>query len=239
MNTMVLSTYVITEDEILESQNFKYSDILVITNPESKNIFLYQGPESKVFDQFHSDLMYERIMNKFLNPNIFLITDLESSSADTSEIQEIKTTIREIFPEKWGYKFKVGFLNLFTLRKTRANIYRFKSYNQSLSFRKKIMNFSNYWALILFNLLSGVIILGLLGYTFFFGINRILSNNYSLEDVLYHLENVVIYIGLSFCLLISIIVIDMIFLLFPMKFPIKPVAIQTLISSSEKDQLND
>ncbi len=229
---MELKLYKITKDEIISTEYISQNDNAIVVDAEKKSIFLYRSPYSSSFDQFSSKLVYERIINRFLNPNIFLITSLKESSKP--EINQIKIFISDHFQNKGRTKIKNILQNLFLFQTIRNRIEKYKNYENSFSFNSKISNSSKIWKLSLWNaILSGFLIIVLIFSLFGVLIPNIL--NQSDDTILINwIENFTIIFGIILLIIIIIFVINVIFTLFPMKFPIKPELYQYMVENSSK-----
>lgn len=227
---MVLNLYKITDDEILSADTVSPEDVILVSDSDNKKLYLYRGPYSLSYNQFQSDVLYERIVNRFLNPNIFVLPDLAILDS-TSELSSIKTLIQEHYQNLGAYKLKHLMKNIFLLQGLRNRVLLFKNYENSHSYRSRISNTSKMWRFGFINLLlSGFLILALM-LTLFIGIIPEITETTSSALDSFWLENLAFVIGIAILILIILFILNLSFVINPLKFPIKPDAIDSMLKT--------
>ena len=236
-----LELFKITLDDIVSTAKITPEDITLVLDKKTKNIYVYRGRYSLPIDDFQAAVLYERIINRFLNPNIYLIKTLVEKEDDTPELIKIKEFIVDSYPNLSKFELKRTLENIFLLKGVRERIKAFKNYENSREWRSKLSNTTNLWRLSVFNVFAlfsvGLIlilkILLDLNQGDFFFLNSDKTYNTSLWTL--WLENLVLTIALCAFILAITFIVNLAFILFPLKFPIKPNSIHFL--SGEKDSL--
>ena len=238
-----MKLFKISKDEITEAKNVSPEDIALVLNEEIKTLYVYKGEKSTTYNELKSDALYERITNQFFNPKIFLIKSLDVSKQDHLEIVQAKNFIMSHFPnikKFWGmYYLK----NVFLLRQIRKNIKIFKNYDKSRIWRLRLSNTTNIWYLSIINTITlFILVIGLLwkiislGNTSFINLN---NNTVDPTGWTYWFENLQLFFIISGIILIILLVVNLIFVLFPMKFPISPSKIKSMTSKLKETVPND
>ena len=101
---MVLQLFIITQDEITEvspAHKLSPQDVGLVYHEESHNLYVFKGEDSLVLDEFQSEILYDRILNRFLNTNIYFLQSLIPTSENSpatgtfpSKYLLVKTTTR-------------------------------------------------------------------------------------------------------------------------------------------------
>lgn len=151
---LVLRLFKILVDEIIPVDKITPADVIVVFDDESKNLYLYRGIYTPKLDEFRAERLYERILNRFLNPNIIFIRSLMESQSDSEKIVQIKHYIFDHFINLNHYELKRSLENFFLLKDIRLRLKSFKNYEQSREWRTNLSNVTNLWRLSLFNILS-------------------------------------------------------------------------------------
>jgi hypothetical protein len=238
----MIRLFKVKEDEILQSELVTPEDIILVLNEQSKNLYLYRGKYCSNLNEFQSNILYERIINRFLNPNIYVIKTLVPSNDDSDEIKEIKQYILDHFPNLNHFELKRVMKKYFLLQDFRVNLKNFRNYQNSREWRSKLSNLTNTWRLTAFNILAIIAVGIILLFKILIDIN---SNNFlflnpdgTLNSALWQLwlRNLEIILILCLIILTITLIINMIFIIFPLKFPITPNAIQSLSEPKAKSQ---
>jgi len=233
----VLRLFIINEDEILPVESITPDNLIVVNNEDSKTLYVYRGKYAPNLDQFRSNLLYERIINRFLNPNILIIKSLVIAEKDNFELKTVKNFILDHFPNLGHYEIKRMLRKYLLFQDLRVSLKNFSNYQNSREWRGKISNITNIWRLSAFNILIMIavgIILTIKTIYDFNGENFIfLEQNGQLNPSLWQLwlQNLTITMVLCIILLGFSLIINSLFIFFPMKFPIAPHAIDSLSSS--------
>ena len=230
-----MKLFKITKDEITETKNVSPEDIALVLNEEIKTLYVYRGEKSITYNELKSDALYERITNQFFNPKIFLIKSLDVKKQDHLEIVQAKNFILNHFPNMKKFWLIYYIKNIFLLHQIRKNIKVFKNYDKSRIWRLRLSNTTNLWYLSIINTITLLfLVIGLLwklstlGNTDFINIG-----NNSIKPIgwQYWFENLQLFIGISAIILIILLGINLVFVLFPMKFPISPSKIKSMTSN--------
>jgi hypothetical protein len=227
----VLQLYKIAEDEISTINLILPEDVALVYDEETKNLYLYRSKNYLKLDEFQSTILYERILNRFLNPNIYYIRDLTEIKGDTGKTNQIKRFIQGHRIKLFQYNVKQFFENLFLLKNIRQKIEDFKRFEHSREWRTTFSNQTNIWRLSIFNLISILIITLML----------VISYTFVKSDYISELTNWNLWLKyFNFIFIISVTVlgfvflINLLFVLFPLKFPIHPKMIEKLSGSSKE-----
>lgn len=226
----LLKLFKIQEEEIIQTEKITPEDLILVQNESTKKLYLYRGRYSPNLDQFQSSILYERITNRFLNPNVFLIKSLIISDQDLDEDKDIKRVILDHFPNLKKYEMRRIVNDFFTLKQYRLNLKNFRNYENSHEWRSKLSNLSNIWRLNLFNLITLILIGAIISYNLIQNtqnIDLLSQNSNLLSSTLWQVWIQRNALTLILCLIILIFLasINLIFILFPLKFPISPNAI--------------
>jgi len=226
----LLRLFKIQEEEIIQTQSITPEDLILVYNESTKKLYLYRGRYSPNLDQFQSSVLYERISNRFLNPNVYLIKSLIISEQELEEDKEIKRVILDHFPNLKKYEANRVLKDFFTLLQYRINLKNFRNYQNSHEWRSKLSNLSNIWRLNLFNFIVIILIGAIIGFNLIQNTqnsNLLFQNSNSINSTLWQVWIQRNALTLILCLILIVFVgsINLIFILFPMKFPISPNAI--------------
>jgi hypothetical protein len=227
--------YLITENDIIPVVNPKsitLDHIVAVSDDDSKAVYIWKGVYSPNFDTFKAAALYERILNRFVNPNVYIIKDLEILG-DTDPNKKVKEFLIQNLPNqkisKWNHVVKEVFL----LKSVRRKVEEFNRYESSSKWRAKLSNLTNLRRLSIFNVISIIsvivililkIALDLMGDSFIF------LEGSSVNTALWNLWLSALIIIMIICsiLLSVVVVINMGFIMFPMKFPINPKAMDVI-----------
>jgi len=227
-----MKLFKISKDEITEAKNVSPEDIVLVLNEENKTLYVYKGEKSTTYNELKSDALYERIANQFFNPKIFLIKSLEVNEQDHLEIVQVKNFILGHLPNRKKFFALYYLKNIFLLHQIRKNINVFKNYDKSRIWRLRLSNTTNLWYLSILNTITLLLlVIGFiwkiitLGNTSFDAINN---------EWQYWFENLQLFFIISGIILIILLVINLIFVLFPMKFPISPSKIKLMTLNSKE-----
>ena len=224
-----MKLYKITKDEITETKNVSPEDIVLVLNEEIKTLYVYKGKKSTTYNELKSDALYERITNQFFNPKIFLIKSLEVTKQDHLEIVQAKNFIMSHFPNIKKFWAIYYLKNIFLLHQIRKNIKVFKNYDKSRIWRLRLSNTTNIRYLSIVNTITlFILVIGLLWKIITLGNTSFTEIN---NDWLYWFENLKLFFIISGIILIILLVVNLIFVLFPMKFPISPSKIKSMTSN--------
>ena len=227
-----MKLFKISKDEISETKNVSPEDIVLVLNEEIKTLYVYKGEKSTNYNELKSDALYERITNQFFNPKIFLIKSLEVNEQDHLEIVQVKNFIMGHLPNMKKFFAMYYLKNIFLLHQIRKNINIFKNYDKSRIWRLRLSNTTNLWYLSILNTITLLLlVIGFiwkiiaLGNTSFIAINN---------EWQYWFENLQLFFIISGIILIILLVINLIFVLFPLKFPISPSKIKSMTLNSKE-----
>ena len=235
----MLRLFKVNEEDIIPTEKITPEDIVLVSNESTKNLYLYRGKYCPNLDQFQSSVLYERIVNRFLNPNIFTIKSLVNFEEDSGELKEIKQTIIDHYPDLKKYQFKRSIQELFLLKSFRNTLINFRNYQNSRVWRSKLSNLTNIWNLSLFNILAIISVVVILSLKTIFGLNTtnfiFITQNNTIDISLWQLwlHEFSFTLGLCLIILIFTFLVNIMFILFPLKFPINPHALSSLASATK------
>ncbi len=225
---MDLKLFKVTNNDFMEMTKVEPTDLVIVENIDEKTIYVYKNPSQSVYDEFESQELYDLILNQFLNPQIILLKSLHATKMDSDAVKQVKTFISEAFPNKFGWALRNFFQNVFGLKKIRKNIQIFKNYEYSGVWRRRLSNQTNLWKLSLFNVISSLSIMILSLLLIFVAILPVYQAGELGEGFGIWLQNMSIYQSVLIAIAGVIFVINLIFVLFPLRFPIKPKKFEQL-----------
>ncbi|QEE14769.1 hypothetical protein DSAG12_00585 [Promethearchaeum syntrophicum] len=238
-----MKLFKITKDEITETKNVNPEDIVLVLNEEMKKLYVYKGEKSTTYNELKSDALFERITNQFFNPKIFLIKSLDVTKQDHLEIVQAKNFIMSHFPNIKKFWVMYYLKNIFLLHQIRKNIKVFKSYDKSRIWRLRLSNTTNIWYLSIINTMTLLIlVIGLLWKIISLGNTSFINLDTNTVDPIgwaYWFENLQLFFIISGIILIILLVVNLIFVLFPMKFPISPSKIKLMTSNLKESVPHD
>lgn len=225
---MSLILYKVEDSEFIKTDRVKPDELALVLDEDNKEIYVYKPKKSKVYDEYEAEELYNLILNKFLNPNIFMIKELKDTPQESEKVQKVKNFIRTAQPSIFWFNLGKFFKDLFLFHNLRQNYEIFKNYHHSGVWRRRISNQTNLWKLSLFNTIvsASISIISLL--IILFAIRPLFSSPLSGESLQLWLQNLTIYEGLLIFLSILIFLPNLIFIIFPLRFPIKPQKYSTL-----------
>jgi hypothetical protein len=227
-----MKLFKISKDEITEAKNVSPEDIVLVLNDELKTLYVYKGEKSTIYNELKSDALYERITNQFFNPKIFLIKSLDVNEQDHLEIVQVKNFILGQLPNMKKFFAKYYLKNIFLLHQIRKNIKVFKNYDKSRIWRLRLSNTTNLWYLSILNTITLLLlVIGFIWKIITLGNTSFIDLN---NEWQYWFENLQLFFIISGIILIILLVINLIFVLFPMKFPISPSKIKLMTLNSKE-----
>ncbi|MCK5347570.1 MAG: hypothetical protein KAR20_29375, partial [Candidatus Heimdallarchaeota archaeon] len=138
------------------------------------------------------------------------------------------------FASSGFYSIKKIGASLISLWGLRNRIKMFKNYDKSHSWRSKLTHPRKFWQLELFNIMMATTLFLILILQLLLGVNPIKTQELSGDNWLYWVENLQISLGVCLGLLALMIIVNGVFLLFPMKYPIKSVSMEKLTKGQRK-----
>ncbi|MBA7567290.1 hypothetical protein ES708_08999 [subsurface metagenome] len=217
--------FLITEDEISPIEMATPENILLVLSQKLKKIYLYRGNYSENFDEFESGELYDRVVNRFLNPQIFLVKTLEPKTGDTEESTAIKAFLKQKIDNSTKFWFRRLLRNIVFLESYRKKVKIYNNFQTSKVWRSRVSNFTGMRRLSILNTVFGGIGLAWLLYILLAKIVPTINNPDLLNSqstLNKWLESITIgAIGIVF-LSGTVFLLNLIFVLFPLRFPIKP-----------------
>lgn len=227
--------FIITEDEITSVEKATPDDTVIILSGKSKKIYVYRGKNSHNFDEFESGELFDRVVNRFLNPKIYLVKTSDANSGDSEEIKFIKSYLRDRIDNSAKYRLTRLLKNIFFLRSYRKNVRYYHQFEFSDAWRNRLSSLTSLRKLSIFNTVAGGIGLIWILILLFGRIIPVIDNPEFLSDQtawMVWLESMTVG-NISLIILIgSVFILNLLFVLFPLRFPIKPY--QTAIRGSKK-----
>lgn len=222
---MVLKLYKIDNHELILIEKCTPRDVILISDESERKLYVYRGMDSLNLNEFEAEHLYELIMQKFLNSQIYLIYTTVLNTEDSSQIKKIKRFITTVENNNFRYKFYKMFRKLFLLGEFRDQARQLKQFSSSNLWKKKLTNVTNIWKLSLFNsCMIGLVIIGL---GLKFGLDVIPTLQSGTASQIW-LENTLIYLMVGMFVLILVFVVNIVFFLFPMSIPIRPIDQKTI-----------
>lgn len=229
----MLKLYKIFEDDISPVTVISPKDVVVVSDAsdqKNKKIFLWKGPYSPNYDEFKSVALYNRLLDLFFNPEIYIITDtkLIIDKNDSDQVKRVKDFLQQNLPDLANYRKKRMLGNFLLLTGIREKIKEFKRYESSNKWNAKVSNLTNIWRLSIFNVIAmlSVVVLLLLKLQWDLkGDNHLFyDNNHIMDPVLWEiwLGSLITTLFVAAVIILIVTFANLMFVLIPMKFPINP-----------------
>jgi len=195
-----LEFFIVKDDNIKLSNKLTHNDIVFVL--DGKAGYIWKGTQAKDLDEFTAKKIELLIKETFKEVNFVIIPGIEILESDNPKIVQIKTEINQRLPKQSIVKIKEKPVTLF--KKLKEKITEFKNYENSWNWRKKLSNLTNLWKLSIFNIVIIAICI-------------ILIFNQSI----FHVIIGDFYLFIALIILLIIFSVNFIFVIFPMKFPIR------------------
>ncbi len=199
-----MNFYVIKDENIKLTNELTQKDIIFVL--DGRVGYIWKGKEAIDLDEFIAKKVEQQIKKKFLDVSFELIPDITITESDNPKIVEIKKEIENRLPKPSIEKIQKVSETL--LEKMISRLREFKTYENSWAWRKKLSNLTNLWRLSVFNI---VIIL----------FSIILMYNFAML----HLSYGDFFLLIALFSLVAILIANLVFIIFPMSFPIEPLTI--------------
>ncbi|MHA1585481.1 MAG: hypothetical protein ACTSVU_05510 [Promethearchaeota archaeon] len=236
---LALQIFKIHTNEILPVDKITPADIVLVSDSKLKKLYLYKGPDSLALNEFDSGALYERILNRFFNQNIYLIKDLKIHPSNSERIVTIKQCIKHHLVNLQKYAVSRFVKRVFLFEGFRNRIKVFKNYENSFSWRSKLSNATGLWKLSIFNVSIILLIFLLLLLNNTINVIPLIGTTVNAESLKYTLENLSIVLWISIGLLVLLAFVNLFFIFFPMKFPIKPKKIVEMFGEQKESKENN
>ena len=201
--------YTVKDKNIQLSNKLTQDDIVFIL--DGKAGYIWKGIQAVDLDETTAKKVETLIQEAFVDVEFGLIPSTDILESDDPKIVQIKTEIVSRLP-----KLKDKSVSIFN--KIKNKIIEFKDYETSMNWRKKLSNLTNVWKLSILN----IIIISL-------SILLIFSQS------LFHITIGDYYPLFALIGLLLILVINFIFVVFPMRFPISVLSLGELpIASGQR-----
>ena len=227
----------IAQEEISPVDKISPQDIGLVYHEESRNLYVYKGDDSLVLDEFQSEVLYERILNRFLNTNIYFLQSLIPTPENSAEILEVKSFLFTHLASSGLYSLKKFFSSLISFRGLRNRIKTFKNYEKSYSWRTQLTHPRKFWRLEVFNFVMVLLLFAVLLLQLLLGVNPIKTQELSGENWFFWVENLQITLGVCLGVLSIMAIVNGIFLFFPMKYPTRSASMGKLTKDHQKELL--
>ena len=225
---MDLKLYKVTNNDFVEITSIEPTDLVIVEHSDEKTIYVYKNPSQSVYDEFESQELYDLVLTQFLNPQITLLKSLNITKTDSDAVKQVKTFISAAFPNKLKMALQNFFQNVFGFKQIRKNIQIFQNYEHSGVWRRRLSNQTNLWKLSVFNVIASFSIMILSLLLIFVAIMPVYQAGDLGDGLLIWLQNMSIYQYILITIAGFIFVINLLFLLFPLRFPIKPKKLEQL-----------
>ncbi|MFX1275151.1 MAG: hypothetical protein ACFFBP_09825 [Promethearchaeota archaeon] len=190
--------YKIKNNGLLLSNKLFQEDIVFIIDGIAG--YIWKGTNAIEMDEITAKEVEKIIDEKFKGMSFNLITDLDIKKTDNLKIAQIKKEILNRLPRSFIEKRRKN-LSSFKIKLTK-NYEQLKGYDISIELQKKLSTRLTLWKLAILNcLIAAISIIFMLDLTFI----HLLNNDFTLF--------------LVFICLIIIVSINLLFIIFPMKFP--------------------
>ncbi|MHA1896074.1 MAG: hypothetical protein ACTSU2_01655 [Promethearchaeota archaeon] len=223
----------------MPTKSIGLEDIILLLDEESNKIYVWKGMFAPDLDEYSSGALYDLIINRFLNPNIYLIKEpyLEINENEEYSLKKVKNYLKVLLPDLKKAVIKEKLKNIFFLKKVRENIKKFSRYENSKSWRNRLSNLTELRKLSIFNVIAiiAVVIMLLLkiqldlnsgDFIFFEQKGSDLVVNRTLWDL--WLSTLSTFLLICILILGSIFIINLLFVVFPLRWPINPKAMDAL-----------
>ncbi len=217
-----MNFYVIKEENIKLTNELTQKDIIFVL--DGRVGYIWKGEEAIDLDEFTAKKVEQQIKKKFLDVSFELIPDITIAETDNPKIVEIKTEIKNRLPKPSVVKIQKTKENLFNKIKSRFG--EFRTYENSWNWRKKLSNLTNLWKLSVFNIVILIFSITLM-YNF----------------TIFHLTYGDFFLLIALLSLTAILIANLLFVIFPMKFPIEPLSIgaqmETINAKAQEEEVKD
>lgn len=206
--------YKVLEDQVVLSNQLDQEDIALIL--DGRKGYIWKGNLAQNLNETSAKKIEKLIKNTFKDVEFELVPDLKIQEDTNPKLLQIKDEIKHRLPSPQSEKIKNV---LGRVKNIKEKINEFRNYDNSLLWRKKLSNITNLWKLSLFN----IILIGFaLVLMFYQSVWQFLLGDYMLF--------------IALLALFSIFFVDIVFLVFPMSFPLDVLSIG---GESKKNQSHE
>lgn len=229
---MALSLYKITNEGIFPISTFNPRDVIIVSDDSAKKLYIYKGLDSHGINEFEAEKLYEEIMQKFLNTHIYIVNTTNIKVDDNSQDKKIKRFIQSNQVGKISYNIGKWIKKIIFLQGFRDQITELKNYNSSNKWKRRLSNLTSLWKLSLFNCIMIFSVIIGLGLKIWLDVVPFLNDFRINQPYSKFVENLTIFLLIGIMMLLTTGIVNLIFVLYPMKFPIKPVELEKLKKSN-------
>jgi len=179
---------------------FSYDNYVFAFDVENRIGYFWKGDYAEEFDEFYAKEIIDKFKEKFGDLEFRIFDSLEFKEEDNESEKLMKYQILKNLPNKTVWKLKRNLLSIIKFKNLKSKINEFKSYEKSWNWRRKLLNLYS-----LSKLINIIVIL----------IAAILLFN----PMILNLNSGALALFIVFLLLLGLTVINLIFILFPMKLP--------------------
>ncbi len=228
--------YRIEKESIVPIEIGSENDILLVEMRDEGKLYVYRGRYSEKTDEFLSRKLYERIINKFHNSNIFVLKSKIPIANELTEITDVKNFLLNHMEDDKKFERRRMLKRVFLLQGIREEIQKFKNYEKSREWRASVSNLTQVRKLSVFNFWALIVVAGILIAKTLFDIasgNLIFISddlNRIINPELFRLwvQNISFTLLLCAAILLVVGFVNFLFIAFPLRFPIKPYELSVL-----------
>ena len=215
MRTLGLEFYKVNADKIFLSNDFTHNDIAFIL--DGKAGYIWKGKKAKDLDELAAKKVESLIQKKFPETSFQLIPKADIYESDNPRIKDIKVELNKRLPNPLISQIKDKPKSIF--EKVKEKYRSIKNYEDSWKWRSKLSNITNLWRLLVINVIVLII------------------------SILLMINKSIFYFQLNdFMLLIALIslgaifVINLVYIIFPMKIQVLELYKEKKKSESLEDK---
>ena len=222
--------YKIEKETIIPVESATEEDVLLVETEDQSELYVYVGKYSEKSDEFISKKLYERIINKFHNSNIIFLKTKMPYEGELPKVAKVKEFLLDHMEDDKAFDRKRAIKRIFLLQGLKENIQKFKNYENSREWRSSVTNLTqirklsifNFWILLItaiFLIVKVVLDVSPGSLTF---INEQMGSIVDMEGFRLWIQNISFAFILCAVILLVVSFVNLLFVAFPMKFPIKP-----------------
>ena len=219
---MAYLLFKIGQDEITPITQFTPRDVIMVFDDSDKKIYVYKGSDRLNLNEFEADRIYEQIVQKFLNSHIFLLYTTVIKPQDPTPLKKIKKYILSVETKNFIYTLVSFIKNIFFFQHSRDQVRLLKNFKSSNIWKKNLTNLTSIWKLSIFNLIMLSMVIVGLGLKMGIDVLPKLIKGEDSWITVSWVENFMIYVLIALLILGITAIVNLIFVFFPMRFPIHP-----------------
>lgn len=179
-----------------------YDNFIFIFDAQNKIGGFWKGEFAEEFDEIFAKEIIEKIIKKFGDLDFRIFDTLDPKNEEDNNNKILKIEILKRLPNKTLWKFKRRISSLFVSKKIRSKIGEFRTFDSSWKWRRDLLNLENISKLSITNILIMFITII---FIYNIGILQLYDGTLSFLFIIF--------------LLLALTIVNLIFVLFPMRFP--------------------